>query len=65
MVERQTRDRKVSGSSPGRSVGINISPGSTFCADSRFSIRSATYRVTAEYHVKYPNRSAKGADGRL
>ena len=40
-VERQTRDRKVAGSNPCWSGGrIFFSPGSTFCADSDFGIRS-------------------------
>ena len=30
-LERQTRDRKVSGSNPGRSSGKVSSPGSVFC----------------------------------
>ena len=38
VVQRLTRDRKVSGSSPGRSGGGVSSPGSTFCAD--FGVRS-------------------------
>ena len=33
-LERQTRDRKVADSSPGRAAGEFSSPGSTFCADS-------------------------------
>ena len=33
-LERQTRDRKVADSSPGRAAGEFFSPGTTFCADS-------------------------------
>ena len=47
-LQRRTRDRKVPGSSPGRSGGGFFSPGSTFCADSYFDIRSMLHpRVTA------------------
>ena len=44
-LERRTYDRKVAGSSPGRSGGRTF-PGSTFCADSYFGIHSNP-RVTA------------------
>ena len=44
-LERRTRDRKVAGSSPGRSGG-RTSPGSALCADSYFGIHSNP-RVTA------------------
>ena len=40
VAERRTRDRKVSGSSPGRSGGRIFFPVSTFCVDSYFGIRS-------------------------
>ena len=40
VVERRTRDLKVSGSSPCRSAGGFSCPGSTFCGDSHFGIRS-------------------------
>ena len=41
---RRTRDRKVAGSSPDSSGRVEFpSPGSAFCADSYFGIRS-TYR---------------------
>ena len=40
-LERRARDRKVAGSSPGkRAAGYFSSPGSTFCTDSYFGIRS-------------------------
>ena len=39
-LERQTRDRKVAGRIPGGAAGEFSSPGSTFCADSYFGIRS-------------------------
>ena len=42
VVERRTRDRKVSGSSPGLCDGSIFSPGSAFCADSYFGIRSTS-----------------------
>ena len=38
-------------------------PGSTFCADCYFGIRSTP--VLPQQHVKYPGNSAKSADGRL
>ena len=40
VAERRTRDRKVSGSSPGRSGGRIFFRVSTFCVDSYFGIRS-------------------------
>ena len=40
MVERRIRDRKVSGLSPAEAAGGFSSPGSTFCTDSYFGIRS-------------------------
>ena len=43
-LERRTRDRKVAGSNPCWSGGRIFSPGSTFCADSYFGIRSAVAR---------------------
>ena len=41
-LERRTRDRKVAGWSPGEEQQENLilPPGSTFCADSYFGIRS-------------------------
>ena len=39
------------------------SPGSTFCADSYFGIRSTP--VLPQQHVKDPGHSAKSAGGRL
>ena len=44
-------------------AGEVSSPGSTFCADSYFSIRSTP--VLPQYHVKDPGQSAKSAGGRL
>ena len=38
-------------------------PGSTFCADSYFGIRSTP--VLPQQHVKNPGHSAKSAGGRL
>ena len=38
-------------------------PGSTFCADSYFGIRSTP--VLLQWHVKDPGQSAKSAGGRL
>ena len=40
-LECRSPDRKVSGSSPGRSGERISSPGSTFCADSYFGVRSS------------------------
>ena len=54
--ERRTRDRRVSGSSPGRSGGGILFSRSAICADSYFGIR-----FTAVAHKKY----AKGVGGRL
>ena len=38
--EQRTRDRKVRGSSPVGATGSFSSPGSTFCVNSYFGIRS-------------------------
>ena len=62
VVERRTRDRKVSSSSPGRSCG-RIFFSSVFCADSYFCIRSTP--ALPQQHVKDPVHSAKSAGGRL
>ena len=62
-IERRTRDRKVVGSNPYRSSGEFSSPGSTFCVDSYFGIRSTT--VLPQQHVKDAGHSAKSAGGRL
>ena len=48
---------------PAGAAGEFSSPGSTFCADSYFSIRSTP--VLPQQHVKDPGHSAKGAGGRL
>ena len=48
---------------PARAAGEFSSPGSTFCADSYFGIRSTP--VLPQQHVKDPGHSAKSADGRL
>ena len=55
-LERRTRDRKVAGI-------ILSSPGSTFCADSYFCIRSTA--AEPQQNVKDPGHSAKSASGRL
>ena len=44
-------------------AGEFSSPGSAFCADSYFGVRSTP--VLLQYHVKYPGHSAKSAGGRL
>ena len=49
---------------PAGTAGEFSSPGSTFCADSYFGIRS-TPPVLPQQHVKNPGHSAKGAGGRL
>ena len=48
---------------PAGSAGEFSSPGSTFCADSYFSIRSTP--VLPQWHVKDSGHSAKSADSRL
>ena len=65
MVERQTRDRKVSGSSPGRSGGIKLFLQGQLSVLILVLVSVRPPTVLPQYHVKYPNRSAKGADGRL
>ena len=64
-LERWSRDRKVAGSSPGRSgaAGECSSVGSAVCAVSYFGVRSTT--VLPQQHVKNPGHSAKSAGGRL
>ena len=57
MIER-SRDQIPAGA-----AGEFSSPGSTFCADSYFSIRSTL--VLPQWHVKDPGHSAKSAGGRL
>ena len=44
---------------PARAAGEYSSPGSTFCADSYYGIRSTP--VLPEQHVKDPGHSAKSA----
>ena len=61
-LERQIRDPKFAGSNPCWSGGEFSSPGSTFCADSYFGIRSTP--VLPQYRVKDPGHSAKSAGGR-
>ena len=48
---------------PAGTAGEFSSPGSTFCADSYFGIRSTP--VLPQLHVKNPGHSAKSAGGRL
>ena len=48
---------------PAGAAGKFSSPGSTFCADSYFGIRSTP--VLPQQHVKDPGHSAKNAGGRL
>ena len=48
---------------PAGAAGEFSSPGSTFCADSYFGIRSTP--VLPQWHVKDPGHSAKSAGGRL
>ena len=48
---------------PAGTAGEFSSPGSTFCADSYFGIRSTP--VLPQWHVKNPGHSAKSAGGRL
>ena len=47
----------------GAAAGEFSSPGSTFCADSYFGIRSTP--VLQQQHVKDPGHSAKSAGDRL
>ena len=47
----------------GAAAGEFSSPGSTFCADSYFGIRSTP--VLPQQHVKDPGHSAKSAGDRL
>ena len=64
MIERRTRDRKVSGSSPGMSGGrIFFLMKSTFCADSLFSVSVPTPYYVEQLHVKDPGHSAKSVGG--
>ena len=48
---------------PAGVAGEFSSPGSTFCADTCFGIRSTP--VLPQWHVKDPGHSAKSAGGRL
>ena len=48
---------------PAGAAGEFYSPGSTFCADSYFGIRSTP--VLPQWHVEDPGHSAKSAGGRL
>ena len=48
---------------PAGAAGEFSSPGSTFCADSYFGIRSTP--VLPQEHVKDPGHYAKSAGGRL
>ena len=59
MIERS----RVRLRNPVVAVGEFSSPGSTFCADSYFGIRSTP--ALLQEHVKDPSHSAKSAGGRL
>ena len=48
---------------PAGAAGEFSSPGSTFCADSYFGVRSTL--VLLQLHVEDPGHSAKRAGGRL
>ena len=48
---------------PAGAAGEFSTPGSTFCADSYFSIHSTP--MLPQLHVKDPGHSAKSAGGRL
>ena len=48
---------------PAGTAGEFSSPGSTFCADSCFGVRSTP--VLPQWHVENPGHSAGGAGGRL
>ena len=48
---------------PAGAAGEFSSPGSTFCADSYFGIRSIP--VLLQWHVNDPGHSAESAGGRL
>ena len=48
---------------PAGTAGEFSSPGSTFCADSYFGIRSTP--MLPQWHVKDPGHSAKSAGGSL
>ena len=48
---------------PAGAAGEISSPGSTFCTDSYFRIRSTP--VLPQWHIKDPRHSAKSAGGRL
>ena len=64
-LERWTRDWKVASSNPCRTAGEFSSPGSSFCADSDFGIRSTPVTVLLQQQVKDPSHSAKSAGGKL
>ena len=63
MVEHCTPGWKVAGSIPAEAGRVLSYPGSTFCADSYFSIHAT--QVLLQFHVKARSHSAKSAGGRL
>ena len=63
LVERQTRDRKVASSNPGRSGGRIFFSTVKFVFWLLFGVRSIP--VSLQWHVKDPCHSAKSAGGRL
>ena len=63
LVERRTRDRKVTSSNPGRSGGRIFFHRVNFLCWLLFDVRSIP--VSPQWHVKDPDQSAKSAGGRL
>ena len=62
-LERQTRNRMVASSNPGRSGGKNFFSGVNFVCWLLFGVRFTP--VLPQWHVKDPGHSAKSAGGRL
>ena len=62
-LERQTRDRKVASSNPGRSGGRIFFSRVKFVCCLLFGVRSTP--VLPQWHVKDPGHSAESAGGRL
>ena len=63
LIERQTRDRKVSSSNPGRSGGSIFFSRVNFVCLLLFGVRSTP--VLPRWHVKDPGHSAESACDRL